>query len=317
MTEPLQPYITEPGIYDIPVEDYHRDPVVGGSLSHSGSKKLLLPSCPAIFKAWRDGGTPEIKDAFDFGRAAHREVLGAGDEIVVVEGSGKDPNAWNTDKTKAAVEHVRAAGKTPVKPRDAEIVKAMAAELRRHPVASALLDPTAGKPEQTLVWRDPDSGVMCRALVDFLRDPASGLVYVLPDYKTAADVDPESIAKAIASFRYHGQGAWYGDGCEALGLCSGTPSFVLIFQRKEAPHLVVCAQVTPEDMGRGHERNRAARHLYRWCSENNRWPSYHDGFGRYADDSVLSIQLPAWEQLRHDGASERGEFEPHRQGVPA
>lgn len=314
----FEPYITEPGIYDIPAEDYHRDPVVGGSLSHSGAKKLLPPNCPAIYRAWRDGLMPETKRAFDFGRAAHRQVLGAGDDIVVVEGTGKDPNSWRTAADDAAVQAVRDAGKTPVKPRDVPVIDAMAQQLREHPIASALLHPNAGRAEQTLVWRDSDSGVMCRALVDFLRHPVTGRPYVLPDYKTAEHVDPDSIARAVASFVYHGQGAWYGDGVEALGLCSGRrPAFVLIFQRKEPPHLVVCVELHPDDVNRGWERNRAARHLYRWCVENDRWPSYRDGFGHYADDSVLSVHLPSWEQLRHDGASERGEFEPHRQGVRA
>lgn len=309
-----EPWITEPGVYDLASEDYHRDPVVGGSLSHSGAKKLLLPSCPAIYQAWRTG-PPEVKAAFDFGRAAHREVLGAGDEIVVIPGSGKDENSWRTAKDDAQVAEARAAGLTPIKPRDAETVQAMAAELRQHPIASALLDPATGKAEQTLIWRDKDSGVMCRALVDFLRHPVTGQRLVMPDYKTANDVDPDSIAKAIASFAYHGQGAWYGDGAEHLELTTGAPAFVLIFQRKTAPYLVVCVQVTPEDIGRGYERNRAARHLYRWCTDNDRWPSYRDGFGNWADDHVLSLQIPPWEQSRHDGASERGEYEPHRQGV--
>lgn len=304
--------ITEPGIYDIPADAYHQDPVDGGSLSHSGAKKLLLPSCPAIFKAWRDDGVAEHKAAFDFGRAAHRRVLGAGDEIVVL-----NFDDWRGKAAQSAKAEAYDAGLTPILAKDDEVIEAMAVELRAHPVAASLLDPAAGAPEQTLIWRDKDSGVMCRALVDFLRTPAHGRRLVMPDYKTANEVDPESIAKAIASYAYHGQGAWYGDGAEQLGLTTGPPAFVLIFQRKTAPHLVVCVQVTPDDIGRGYERNRAARHLYRWCTENDRWPSYRDGFGSWADDQVLSLQIPSWEQMRHDGASERGDFQPHRQGVPS
>lgn len=312
----MSPTITEPGVYDLTAEEYHADPVVGGSLSHSGAKKLLPPSCPAIYKAWRDGQDDPPRAALDFGRAAHREVLGVGEDTVIVPGSGAD-DAWTTKVSKAAVADARAAGKTPIKPRDHDTVQAMAAALREHPVASALLDPTAGRPEQVLVWRDTETGVMCRALVDFLRTPRPGHRLVLPDYKTAEHVDPDSIAKALANFTYYGQAGWYVDGAEELGLSTGPPAFVLIFQRKTAPHLVVCAQVQPDDIGRGHELNRAARHLYRWCRDNDRWPSYRDGFGQYADEQVLSIPLPTWEQLRHDGASARGEFEPHRQGAPA
>ena len=45
----------ELGVYDLPAAAYHRDPVEGGSLSASGAKKLMPPSCPALFKAWRPG----------------------------------------------------------------------------------------------------------------------------------------------------------------------------------------------------------------------------------------------------------------------
>jgi len=40
-----QVLITEPGVYALPADVYHADPVAGGSLSSSGAKKLL--ACPA------------------------------------------------------------------------------------------------------------------------------------------------------------------------------------------------------------------------------------------------------------------------------
>jgi hypothetical protein len=46
--------ITEPGVYDIAEDHYHADPVPGGSLSNSGAKKLLPPSCPAKFAYERE-----------------------------------------------------------------------------------------------------------------------------------------------------------------------------------------------------------------------------------------------------------------------
>ncbi|MBO0827768.1 MAG: hypothetical protein J2P24_08300 [Streptosporangiales bacterium] len=46
--------ITEPGVYNLPAAVYHADPVPGGSLSQSGAKKLLPPSCPALYRYWAD-----------------------------------------------------------------------------------------------------------------------------------------------------------------------------------------------------------------------------------------------------------------------
>ena len=42
--------IDQPGIYDIPEDQYHRDPVPGGSLSASGAKKLLADGGPARYR---------------------------------------------------------------------------------------------------------------------------------------------------------------------------------------------------------------------------------------------------------------------------
>jgi hypothetical protein len=288
--------ITTPGIYDLPADVYHRDPVAGGSLSSSGVKKLMPPSCPALFKEWRDGGS-EHKPAFDFGRAAHARVLGAGEPVVVV-----DADDWRSAKARAQRDEAYAAGHTPILAAENDTVEGMAAALRAHPIASALLDPAAGKAEQTIVWRDEETGVWCRALVDFLRHPTEGR-YLLPDYKTARDVDPESIAKALWSYAYYGQGAWYSEAVQEAGLSDGPPAFLLVFQMKTPPYLVVVAQPDPDSIGWGHARNRYARDLYRRCMETDTWPGY-------ADDHVVPVQLPAYATYQLEGALRRGELDP-------
>ncbi len=296
------PSITEAGVYDLPAEAYHADPVVGGSLSNTGAKKLMPPSCPALYRAWADGQLADHSDAMDFGAAAHREVLGIGDDVVVIEGTGKNPNAWATNEDKDAVAAARAAGQRPIKPRDADVIQDMAAALRQHPMAARLLDPGAGQPEQTLVWRDEPSGVWCRALVDHLRPAVPGQRLTLVDYKTAERVDPDSISRALWDYGYYGQAGWYADGAEALGLSTGPPAFVLVVQMKTPPYLVVCAQVHPEAVGWGHARNRKARDLYARCTERGHWPGY-------ADDHVISVTLPPYAKTQLDIRLTAGEFE--------
>ena len=149
----------EPDVYDIPEAEYHADPVPGGSLSCSGAKKLLPPSCPALFDYERTHGQP-YKKAFEFGSAAHKLVLGAGPELVVVTGTGKGgPNAWQNDDDKAKAAAVRQRGAIPLKPAEMAEVQAMAAKLREHPIASALLVPEGAKPEQTLIWEEQETGI--------------------------------------------------------------------------------------------------------------------------------------------------------------
>jgi hypothetical protein len=283
------PWITEPGQYDIPADDYHRDPVAGGSLSSSGARKLMPPSCPALFKAWRDGQTSDHAEHFDVGRAAHAVVLGVGDPIEVV-----DAPDWRGKAAREQRDAAYAAGRTPILEAQWTAIEAMAARLREHDVAGPLFAPDAGKPEQTIVWRDNTSGVWCRALVDWL-------TWLIADYKTANDIDPESIGRAVARYGYHKQFAWYVEGAQAVGL-DVPDTALLIAQQKTPPYLVATYQLHPDDLGRGHEFNRKARDLYRHCTAAGRWPGY-------ADDRVLRLRLPVWEQMAHDGASRRGDFE--------
>ena len=72
--------ITSPGIYDMPAETYHADPVPAGSLSSTGARRILPPGCPALFRYEQQNGTGH-RPEFDFGTAAHKLVLGVGPKL--------------------------------------------------------------------------------------------------------------------------------------------------------------------------------------------------------------------------------------------
>lgn len=286
--------IDKPGVYDLPAADYHADPVAGGSLSSTGARRLLPPSCPAKFQHWRENGD-EPNDEFDLGTAAHKLVLGVGPELVRVEGDGKSgPEVWNTTAVKDQVAKVRAAGGVPLKPSAYEAVHAMAEKIRQHPLASALFAPGTGEPERALVWRDEQTGVWCRALVDWLRHRLMpGRRLLVPDYKTCASAAPDDAVKAIARYGYHVQGAWYLAGLRALGLADEAARFLLVMQEKTAPYLVTVIEPDHTAMRLGAMRMREALRLYAECSASGRWPGY-------SDDVVLA-ELPPWETRELEG----------------
>jgi hypothetical protein len=286
--------VTGPGVYNLPEAEYHARP----ELSSTGARRLLPPSCPALFKHWLDEGG-ETKPAWEKGKAAHKLVLGAGPGIVAVEDEwGQDPNAWRTDKVKEKLAEIRGRGDVPLKKADYDAVHAMAAAIRKHPVAAALLDPATGAPEQALIWRDERTGVMCRALVDFLKHPVAGKRFLLTDYKHAGGeygASPEKVGRTMGDFGYHVQLAWYLMGCVALGLCSeNQAAALLIVQESRKPYLVTVAQPDPTAMRMGAIRCRQALDLYAECIKNDRWPGY-------ADDVVLA-ELPPWETRELNGA---------------
>lgn len=265
---------TMPGVYNIPEDVYFADP----ALSCSGAKLLLPPSCPALFKHRQDH--PQRKDVFDFGSAAHRMVLGAGPEIAVV-----DAPDWRGKDAKDARETARDTGQTPLLLADFGKVQAMAAAVRAHPIAGALLDPDrGGQPEQSLFWTDEVTGVHRRCRVDWLPQPGRGR-FIVTDYKSCASADPAAIAKAVANYAYHQQDAWYCDGVRTLSL-DDDPAFLFIFQEKEPPYLVTVAQLDDDARAVGRARNREAIERFRDCTESGIWPGY--------TNDIELISLPPW-----------------------
>jgi hypothetical protein len=269
-----------PGVYDLPIEAYHADPVPGGSLSSTGARLLLPPSCPALFKHWRDAGE-ETKHAWDIGHAAHKLVLGVGPELVRI-----DADEWRTNAVKAEVAAIRERGAVPLRPVDFDTVHAMAEALREHPFAGKLFQPGAGRAEQTLIWQDSQTGVWCRALLDWLEEP-SGRRFLLRDYKSGRSASPDKLGRIIADFGYHVQLGFYLAGCRALNLAGDDAEALLVVQETRPPYLVTVAQPDPTAMRLGAIRVREAIDLFAECVKDDRWPGY-------ADD-VVPAELPPWE----------------------
>lgn len=277
-TARVQLIIDEPGLYDgLTDETYHGDPVPGGSLSSSGARRLLPPSCPALFKHERDHGAPPRR-TFDVGHAAHKMVLGVGPEIVVV-----DAPDWRTKAAQQQRDEAYATGAVPVLAREFAEVRAMAEALKRHDLARALLDPSRGSGEQSAFWVDDETGVWRRARFDWLPDSSGHLI--VPDYKTAACSSPAAFRRAAASFGYHQQASWYLDAVYALDLAE-TASFVFIVQEKSAPYLVSVIELDTMALRAGAEANRHALDVYAQCTAADRWPGYCEG--------VALIDLPPW-----------------------
>jgi hypothetical protein len=273
-------HITKPGVYDIiPEWAYLKDPVEGGSLSASGAKMLLPPSCPALFDWWRTHPRPP-KDAYDLGHAAHQMVLGAGPEIVELRFDD-----WRTTAARTARDEVRAAGKVPLLTKDYTRAVAMADAVRAHPLASRIFDPDYGEPEQTLVWQDLETGVNCRGRVDWLPVTLPGSRLIIPDFKTADCAETRTFARAAANYGYPQQNAHYIDGAKALGL-DEDPAFVFVVVENQPPHLVNIIELDPPSIDAGRRRNRLALEIYRECQETGVWPGY-------ADDVELA-SVPFW-----------------------
>lgn len=277
--------ITEPGIYRLTADEYHADPVPGGSLSSSGARRLLPPSCPAVFRHEQDHGRAPKRE-FDIGHAAHQLVLGEGPDLEVI-----DAENYRTKAAQEQAKKIRARGGVPLLVAEHEEIVAMAAALHEHPVAAALFDRDNGLAEQNLFWNDARTGIMRRARVDWLPERGTGRL-IVPDYKTCRSADPASLAKSVHNFGYHQQADWYLDGIRTLGLAGDDAAFVFVCQEKTAPYLVTVVELDAMALRIGAIRNRRALDIYARCVAEDHWPGY-------AADIAL-VSLPPWAE-RHEG----------------
>ncbi len=244
------------------------------ALSSSGARKLLPPSCPALFRYEQTNpiqATPEM----EFGSVTHELLFGDGRGYVVL-----DFDSYRTKAAQEKAKDARANGTIPILAHEMAVAKAMAAVARAHPIAGKLFD--GGQSELTLIWDDKEFGFQRRARLDKLKVGRRALIV---DYKTSTSAAPDKIAKASWDYGYAQQGEYYIDGATALDL-GPNPAFVLVTQMKEPPYLVTVGQYSEVARQIGRELNRRALQIYAECVERNEWPGF-------ADD-IATLSLPGW-----------------------
>jgi len=267
IAEPITTGAPALGIHtDLSNGDYHADKT---SLSSSGARKLLAPSTPAHFRYEQDNPQPATK-TFDYGNAAHKLVLGNGPELVVIE-----HDTWNTKAAKAEVAEARERGAIPLKQHEMDMINGMADAIRNHPLASALLDPAFGAPEQSGFWIDGPTGIRRRVRFDWLPSIQSGRL-IIPDYKTAADASDDAMQRDIAKYGYNQQADWYEEAARALGLGGQDAELLLIVQEKKAPFLINVIGIEFGSRIIGGAKNRAAINTFAECMSTGNWPGYGD-----------------------------------------
>lgn len=275
--------ISESGVYDIPMADYHSDCCDGPSVSASVLWRLL--DCPA--KMWdssvlNPNRVPEEpKDSFDVGRAAHALVLGepefnAAFVVCPHDNLAKNPGKQWNDEWKASV----AAGiETRTLIRDFDVIKQIAAaQLRAPQVARAFRD---GQPEKSLIWRDQETGVWVKSRPDWLpNDPTQGF---LIDYKTARTINPRELGMAAFRYGYHLQAAMQFDAVQAV-LGVKPLGIAHVVQEKESPYLAELKMFDERHLALGRHLYRQGLRLFAECwarykagdPPRKAWPGYTD-----------------------------------------
>jgi len=233
---------------------------------------ILAEHSPMHLRCWMD--TPlDDTEATRFGTILHHALL---EPDTYEDGFYVKPEKMNfatKDGKDWKAEHL---DRPIISFNDAQTVVAMIGALHTHPYARRLL--ANGETEQNLFVTDPN-GILRKSRLDSLT-PGN----IIPDVKTCTSADLDSIEKAINSYRYHVQGAYYIDNCRLLGI--EKQLYYPIFVEKDPPYAVHPVRVMADVIEVGKKLFQRDLHLYRTCLDANEWPGYELEFS--------DAGLPEW-----------------------
>jgi hypothetical protein len=268
--------IEQPGVYDLPRDEYHADPCPEPSLSASLAHTLLTRS---PLHAWQEHPRlnpptepEEPTREQDEGTALHALILENRSAVAVL-----DFPDYRTKAAQDARKNARLADEVPIlAARWAELAD-MATTMRSRLIGHEAEDAfTAGRPERTMVWVERVAGrdVWCRALGDWMQDDTAGW---LDDLKTVGGGErtsaaPAAFARSMVSAGHALQAAWYLRGARALGRTPRGFRFVVI--EREAPHGLSVVSPGPEMLALGERLAASALDQWAQCLARDEWPAY-------------------------------------------
>lgn len=254
--------------------DYHAD----RSRVSSSSLKTLVARSPAHARA--DLDTPRHDTpALALGRAVHARLLepeSFPERYAVAPQVDRRTKAGRQAWADFAAAHP---GAVLLSDADAAVIDGIAASVARHRLASAALQ--GGEAELSGFFDDPETGALCRIRPDYLRAADS----IMVDVKTAIEASPGAFQRAINSFGYHIQAAFYSMGHERI---TGEPlsDFLFLAVEKTPPYAVGLYRIDDDALAAGRQQMRRALRTWAACMENDTWPGY--------SDHIQPISLPAW-----------------------
>ncbi len=227
----------------------------------------------------------EDTTALMIGRAAHTLIFEPhkfNTEFAIYEGGDRRGRGWEMFQAENA-------GKTIFKPAEIDDIQRMAEAVRCHPLVQPYFD--GAEFEKPLYWRDPNTGLRCKARADWL------VPGVLLDFKSTRSIDGRRFGAESARFGYHLQMAHYRNGVKhALGW---TPERVLLVAaEKTAPYDVAIFEIDSVTLDIAEVEVTELLMQLKGHMQADHWP------GRYSEEQAL--QLPAWVYDDEDDADGYG-----------
>lgn len=249
-----------PGLHSLSAEHYAALPYVNWSTA-----KLLETSAKLL--KYRASNPAPDSDAFALGRAIHRAIL--------------EPERWQRDyaakpdfgdcrfkENKARRDEWTANLSPSMTVLDAAshtLAELCAGEVHTHGPAREML--TGGRAEQSIIWIDAETGLRCKARLDYLR-PTD-----IVDLKSTRRATVRKFLVEASQLLYHGQLSFYHDGAIAAGVLppdAELPGIVTV--QTTAPHDVAAYRMTRLAYLAGRSLWQGLLRRYGECQAADWWP---------------------------------------------
>lgn len=258
----------EPGIYaNVPFRYYLAHPGVSRS-----ALMTMLEATPAHYRYERDHPDHKVSEAFLWGSAVHCRLQEPEEFASRYRPGPVNPKTGEqygalTKAWEEAQEEADALGLTLY--REAWCVDAMAEAVRNHPDTRRIL---VGRPmiEATVIWRDPATGLLCKARPDNLRVDLG----VFLDVKSTESANARDFAGSCATYGYFDQVAHYSNGLSLL--LQRDFNCWLIPVEKKPPHAVGCYRVGEAEVEEAKRRVAWALSSIAACEKSGEWPGYRE-----------------------------------------
>lgn len=251
-----------PGIYqNISHKDYH-------SWTEIVSNSYLgrLNRCPAYAKVKQ-----EDSPAMSFGRAFHCYVLDGVDAYVE-----QYAVADNVDtRTKAGKEWWKTfkennPDKEIISLDDHEKIVKMRQSIEDHPLAWMLIK--QGISEQTIIWQDEDTGLLCKCRPDRIPDGNKGVVL---DLKTTRSADEYNFRRDVVNLGYAREAGFYLEGfAKITGAKFQDLIFTFIAVEKDEPYRCEVYTLDSDFLDYGWREAKRLLWVEQECRVANFWPAY-------------------------------------------
>lgn len=227
--------------------------------------------------AYKHGLGAEREDtmALMLGRAVHTLVFEPQNftrDYEIYEGGIRRGKEWDA----FAAANV---GRTIFKPDEIAPAYGMADAVRNH----ALVRPyfAGAEFEQPLEWTDAETGLSCKARVDWIITSRRAHI----ELKSTRSIEARRFGITANVFGYHSQMAHHGNGIRcALGWAPEVRKIIAV--ESKPPHDVAVFDVSVDDIGIGADEVQMLLLKLKKCRETDKWP------GRYETEQAL--QLPAY-----------------------